>query len=311
MTAQGISPQGREVAKTCIILAGPTAAGKTSMAIDIAKHFNTKIISADSRQCYRELNIGVAKPSATALSTIPHYFINSHSIFQEVNAAAFEDYALTAATEIFNTADYAVVTGGTGLYIKAFCEGMDGIPEIPAKVRMQVIDEYENAGLRWLQEEVKNNDPEYYERGETFNPQRLMRALEVKRYTGFSILSYHSASKKKRPFRIVKTALGLPREQLYRNINSRVDQMMESGLLKEAESLFTYEHLNALQTVGYKELFESFKGLCSTAEAVENIKKHTRHYAKRQMTWFKKDNDFKWFSPDDFAGLVDYIKQQA
>ena len=277
------------------------------MAIRLAQHFNTKIISADSRQCYKELNIGVAKPTDEQLAAVQHYFINSHSIFDDVNAAAFEDYALAAADEIFKSSDYAIMVGGTGLYIKAFCEGMDEIPAIPVPIRNQVIADYEKFGLSWLQQEVKDKDPDFFETAEIYNPQRLMRALEVKRATGLSITSFYSSSKKSRPFSIVKAGLELPRDQLYGQINVRVDQMMQQGLLEEVRGLMPYAELNALQTVGYKELIAFVRGAITLEDAIAAIKTNTRHYAKRQMTWFKKDHVIQWFHPDDFHGLTCYL----
>ena len=294
--------------KTCIIIAGPTAVGKTALSIELAKHYQTSIVSADSRQCYRELNIGVAKPDATQLSAVTHYFVNSHQITEEVNAAIFEAYALNALDEIFRKADYAIVTGGTGLYIKALCDGMDGIPQVPTSVRQAVTTEYENRGLSWLQQEVQLTDPEYFNSGEINNPQRLMRALEVKRFTGSSIVSFHSYSKKQRPFNIIKVGLELPRTQLYDNIDQRVDRMMSDGLLEEAAALFPHCRLTALQTVGYKEIFEFITGRITLPQAVVDIKKHTRHYAKRQLTWFKKDEAMKWFAPGDFDVLKRYLQ---
>jgi tRNA dimethylallyltransferase len=293
--------------KTCIVVAGPTAVGKTAAAITLARHFNTSIISADSRQCYKELNIGVAKPDSTQLEAVRHYFINSHSITEDVNAAVFESYALAAAEEIFRSSDYVIMVGGTGLYIQAFCNGIDPIPPIPPAIRQKVISGYNEAGLSWLQEQVSVQDPGYFAGGETSNPQRLMRALEVKLHTGVSITSFHTASVTRRPFEIVKTALELPRAELYRNINHRVDEMMEAGLLGEVSALTPHAHRNALQTVGYSELFDYLNGMSTLETAVENIKKHTRHYAKRQMTWFRKDQAFQWFHPADEKGLIDFI----
>jgi tRNA dimethylallyltransferase len=275
--------------KTCIIVSGPTAVGKTSHAIELALKHNTKIISADSRQCFKQLNIGVAKPSVEQLEKVKHYFINTHSINEEVNAKIFEEYALNAVNEIFEKNDLAVMVGGTGLYIKAFMEGLDGIPEIDESARKEINENYLAKGFDWLQNELKKNDPVFFAKGEMQNPQRMLRALEVKLSTGKSISDFHSQKKVKRNFEIKVRLLELPREQLYNKINLRVDQMMESGLLKEAGSLYPYKHLNALQTVGYKELFDYFDGNISLQKAIEEIKKNTRHYAKRQMTWFKKN----------------------
>ncbi len=274
--------------KTCIIVSGPTAVGKTSYGIELALKYNTQIISADSRQCFKELNIGVAKPSFEQLKKVHHYFINSHSIHDEVNARIFEEYALETVNKIFEKNDVAIMIGGTGLYIKAFVEGLDEIPETDEAIRKKINEKYLANGFDWLQDELKKKDAVFFAKGEMQNPQRMLRALEVKLCTGKSILDFHSQKKQKRNFNIKVCLLELPREQLYNNINIRVDQMMESGLLKEAENLYSYKHLNALQTVGYKELFDYFDGKISFEKAVEEIKKNTRHYAKRQMTWFSR-----------------------
>ena len=284
--------------KTCIIIAGPTAVGKTSIALAIAKHFSTEIISADSRQCFKQLNIGVAKPSTAELGAVNHYFINSHSIEDDISAADFESYALKAIENIFLKNDVAVMVGGTGLYIKAFCEGMDEIPAIDPSVRNAIITDYNNNGIQWLREQVKEKDNDYFVKGEIENPQRMMRALEVKMSTGQSIISFHSKQKKERDFDIIKIGLELPREILYQHINKRVDQMMEAGLLEEVRSLVRFKRLNALQTVGYRELFDHLDGKITLEKAIELVKQNTRHYAKRQVTWFKKDLDVKWTPPD-------------
>ena len=274
--------------KTCIIVSGPTAVGKTDRAIELALQYNTEIISADSRQCYKELEIGVAKPSLSQLQKVKHYFINSHSIHEEVNAKVFEEYALKAVHEIFEKNDTAIMVGGTGLYIKAFAEGFDDFPEVEENIRKEINEEYKAKGFSWLQTQVKEHDPLFFDKGEIENPQRIIRALEVKLSTGKSILELYSGQKAKRDFEIKHILLDLPREQLYKNINHRVDEMMSAGLLQEVQSMFEYKELNALQTVGYRELFNYLEGNISLEEAVEEIKKNTRHYAKRQMTWFRK-----------------------
>jgi tRNA dimethylallyltransferase len=285
--------------KTCLVIVGPTAVGKTSLAIQLAQYFSTAIISADSRQCFKELNIGVAKPSATELQLVPHSFINSHSIKEDVNAAVFEHYAMQKVNEIFTKHDIAIMVGGTGLYIKAFCNGIDEVPAIDSAIREKIITHYQQNGLEWLQHEVEKNDPVYFVKGETKNPQRLMRALEVKLSTGKSIIEFQTQQKKQRDFNIIKIGLELTKEQLHKNINHRVDVMMEQGLLTEVENLLPYKNLNALQTVGYKELFEYFDGNTSLANAIDSIKINTRQYAKRQMTWFKKDEEVSWMDPAD------------
>ena len=283
--------------KNCIIIAGPTAVGKTNLALELAQHLSIPIISADSRQCFKELNIGVAKPSAEALQTVPHYFINSHSIHDEVNAVVFEQYALQKVQEIFTTHDTAIMVGGTGLYIKAFCEGIDALPEIDFSIRENIIISYHQHGLQWLQNEVEKNDPVYFSKGEIKNPQRLMRALEVKLSSGKSITHFQTQQKKERNFNIIQIGLELNREALEKNINQRTNQMMEDGLFNEVKKLQPYKKLNALQTVGYKEIFDHLDGHISLEEAVEKIKINTRQYAKRQMTWFKKVIGVKWVSP--------------
>lgn len=293
--------------KTVILIAGPTAVGKTSLALELAKKFSTAIISADSRQCYRELNIGVAKPSTQQLAEIKHYFINSHSIHDLVNASCFEKYALDKADEIFLHHDVAVMVGGTGLYIKAFCEGLDDIPEVSLKIRAQIIEEYKLNGMEWLRKKVEEEDNLFWLRSDIQNPQRLMRSLEVKRSTGRSILSFRKEIKRNRPFKILKIGLDLPRNELYRRIDNRVDMMMECGLVEEARSLIVFQNLNALRTVGYAELFEFFNGKATLMDASENIKKHTRHYAKRQMTWFRKDADMRWFLSGDTDKITEFI----
>lgn len=288
-----------------IIIAGPTASGKTDIAIQLAQHFNTEIISADSRQCFKELNIGVAKPSPEQLAAVHHYFINSHSITDNLSAADFERYALDAADKIFEKSNTAIICGGTGLYIKAFCEGLDAIPETDPAIKEEIAAGFAAMGIEWLREQIENEDPIFFEKGESQNPHRLMRALEVKRSTGKSILELQTKLKKERPFEIIKICLDLPREVLYERINHRVDVMMEAGLEEEVKGLLPNKSLNALQTVGYRELFDYFEGEISLARAVELIKQNTRNYAKRQVTWFKKDDAVKWLKPDD---VFDYCK---
>lgn len=287
-----------------ILICGPTAVGKTALAIELAKHFGTSIISADSRQCFNELNIGVAKPSSHELDSVPHYFIDSHSIHEKVDAAIFEQYALNAADKIFQKNTNVIMVGGTGMYIRAFCEGLDEIPKTDEAIEKKVRESYTLNGLEWLQQTVEKEDPIYFSAGENQNPQRLMRALEVKRTTGNSILFYQQKKKMERPFNIIKIGLELPREILYQRINKRVDIMLNEGLLDEAKKLFPFQHLNALQTVGYREFFEYLNGNCTLETAVENLKMNTRRYAKRQMTWFKKDADIKWFAPDAISNIL-------
>lgn len=292
---------------TVVVIAGPTAVGKTALSLQLAQRYGTAIISADSRQCFRELNIGVAKPEPHELALVPHYFINSHSIQDEVNAAVFEQYALQAAAAIFQQHSIAIMVGGTGLYIKAFCEGIDSIPPVPAAIHDAVIDLYNEKGLEWLQQELAAKDPAFWQTAEQQNPQRLMRALEVLYATGESITRFRTAQKVERPFNIIKIGLELPREQLHQRIHQRVDAMMQTGLLEEVTDLLPYRQLNALQTVGYRELFDYLDQQITLEQAIDQLKTNTRHYAKRQMTWFRKDKDLRWFHPSQEQEVRAYV----
>lgn len=293
---------------TVIVIAGPTAAGKTALAIQVAQAYGTAIISADSRQCYRELSIGTAKPSPQELQTVPHYFIDSHSIKEEVSAGLFERLALQYAQDIFERTPVAVMCGGTGLYIKAFCEGIDDMPAIPPAIRGAINKQYEKEGLSWLQQELQKLDPGFYAVAETRNPQRLIRALEVLEATGRSITAFRTANRVQRDFRIIKIGVTLPKELLHRNIHHRVDQMMAAGLVDEVRSVLPYRDHNALQTVGYQEIFDHLDGKISLEQAADLIKTHTRQYAKRQLTWFRKDKEFHWFDPQDPEQLFKYLQ---
>jgi tRNA dimethylallyltransferase len=293
-----------------VVVAGPTASGKTGVAIQLARHFQTDILSADSRQCYRELNIGVAKPNPAELAAAKHFFIDSHSIHHPADAASFATYGLGVLDNIFSEKNIAIAAGGTGLYIKALCQGVDDIPEVPAPVREQVVELFNAGGLEELQKKLKETDPLYYREGEINNPQRVMRALEVAMHTGFSIKHYQQGLAKPRPFRVLYLGMEVAREQLHRQINQRVDTMMETGLLNEAEQLLPFRQLNALQTVGYAELFDYFDNKISLQEAVEQIKIHTRQYAKRQITWFKKVPGIHWIAPASLDEMKRIIGEQ-
>jgi len=295
--------------KTAIIIVGPTAVGKTSVAIEFAKRFHTEIISADSRQCFKELNIGVARPPEEELRNVRHYFIASHSIHESVNVGTFEQYALQKANELFHVHDPIIVTGGTGLYVKAFCEGLDEIPNVPNNTRKEIISNYDRNGIEWLQKQIQEKDPRFYASGEIQNPHRLMRALEVVEATGLSILEFRRGQKETRDFNIVKIGLELPKEELHRNINTRVDNMVNAGLVEEATQLAPFKNLNALQTVGYTEIFDYLDGKISLEQAAELIKQNTRQYAKRQMTWFKKDKEVRWFAPSQLSEIEYYLNK--
>ena len=279
---------------TVIIIVGPTASGKTDAAIQLAQHFNANIISADARQCYIELNIGVAKPTIQQLATVPHHFINTHHITETLSVNVFEQYAIQKVQECFKTNQYIVVAGGTGLYVKAFCEGIDYLPNIPDEIRQSLRLQYAEKGIAWLQNQLHVYDPLFAQTDDLQNPQRMLRALEVVVHTGKSIRTFQTGAKQHRPFRIIKMGLEWEREILYNRINKRVEVMMQQGLEEEVKALIPYKHLPALQTVGYQELFAYFEGRCSLNEAVANIQQNTRHYAKRQLTWFKKDPSIQW-----------------
>lgn len=281
--------------KTVYIVVGPTAVGKTSFAISLAKQLHTEIISADARQCFRELNIGVARPSVNELSAVPHHFIASHSIHDQVNASVFEKYAIEKTEHLFKQHDSIVMVGGTGLYVQAFCEGLDNIPSIDPSIREQIIVQYKREGIAWLQQQVAENDPLFWEQAEKTNPQRLMRALEVIKGTGVSIIRFQNKNKVVRPFKIVKIGLEMPRAELYQRINERALEMVKMGLEEEVRSLLSFFHLNALQTVGYREWLGYFDHMITKQRVIELIQLNTRHYAKRQMTWFKKDLSIQWF----------------
>ena len=283
------------MSKTVYIIVGPTAIGKTALAIQLAKHLQTEIISADARQCYKELNIGVARPSIEELNQVPHHFIASHSIQETVNASVFEHYALDIAEKLFETKENIVMVGGTGLYIKAFCEGLDDIPAIDPAIRSNIITAYESNGLAWLQAQLAQKDPAYWEQAEQENPQRLMRALEVIEGLGKSILTFQCRQKKERPFKIVTIGMEMDRALLYDRINLRVESMISAGLEQEVNSLLPYFSLNVLQTVGYREWLAYFNKEVTLKEVINSIQQNTRHYAKRQMTWFKKDSTIRWF----------------
>jgi tRNA dimethylallyltransferase len=295
--------------KTCIIIVGPTAVGKTSLSIELARQFNTSIISADSRQCFIELNIGVAKPSLEQLHAVKHYFINSHHVNEEVNAAVFERLALEWADEIFKHNNVAVMVGGTGLYVKAFAEGLDEVPPSSTEIRNNIISTYNEKGIAWLQQEIKERDPLYFAEGEIHNPQRMMRALEVVIVSGKSILSFRKGEQKKRPFDILTIGLEKPKAILYEQINRRVDEMIEAGLAEEVRKLIPFRELNALQTVGYKELFEFFDGKIKLEKSIELIKQNTRHYAKRQLTWFKRNRNIHWFDSAETLACTAFVNE--
>ncbi|WP_458333566.1 tRNA (adenosine(37)-N6)-dimethylallyltransferase MiaA [Peijinzhouia sedimentorum] len=292
-----------------VIISGPTAVGKTDLTIELAKLFDTEIISADSRQFYKELEIATAKPSRKQLSEVNHHFINSLSIHQKYDVIDFENDSLTLIGKLFKTKNVVLVSGGSGLFIRVLCEGLDPLPEVPDIVRAIINQEYEAEGLDSLQKELAQADPEYYAEVDINNPQRVIRAIEIIRATGQKFSSFRKKKKVERPFRILKIVLNRDREELYERINIRVDMMFEQGLLDEAKELLSFKDLNALQTVGYSELFPALQGEYSIEEADRLIKRNSRRYAKRQLTWFKKEQDSHWFHPDQKEEIIKLIRE--
>ena len=311
----------KKTKNTLIVIAGPTAIGKTSLSISLATHFSCPIISADSRQFFREMHIGTAKPSAEEMQGIQHYFIDSHSITDNYNVGKFEKDAIELLNELFQKYEIVIMVGGSGLYIDAVCNGFDELPEGDATIREHIQLLHRSEGTKGLTQLLKQLDPVYYERVDKQNPQRLSRALEVCLATGKPYSSLRKEKMKPRPFTVIKIGLNTSRDILYARINQRVDQMMKQGLLEEVKRLEKYRHLNALQTVGYKELFdcllhlemqendyEQYRQLL--IQATELIKQNTRRFAKRQLTWFRRDALIKWFEYDDIQSILAHIDNQ-
>ena len=294
--------------KYLIVLAGPTASGKTETAIKLAKALGTEIISADSRQIYKEMTIGTAVPSSEELTAVKHHMIQHVSIKQNYDVARYEQEVLLLLDELFAKYDHVVLSGGTGLYLDAVCKGLDNIPETSPEIRASVQNFLKDKGLTALQDEVKTKDPEYYAQVDKNNPRRLQRALEVIWQTGQTFSFYRKQKPFPRSFEIIRTAIETERQLLHNRINLRVESMVNNGLVEEARKLYPNKNLNALNTVGYKELFEYLEGKTTLNEALEQIKTNTRQYAKRQLTWFRKNNEYKWFKKDDLQALLTYVK---
>ena len=293
-----------------IVITGPTAAGKTSLAIEVASDFFTEIISADSRQFYKEMRIGTGAPTAAELKTVPHHFIGHISIHDVYNVSRFEEDALKKLDQLFTIRNPIILTGGSGLYINAVCHGIDDLPDPDNGLRSMLKDLYHTQGIKALQDKVKEIDPEYYADVDQSNPKRLFRAIEVCLTTGVTYSSLRKNKPKPRNFRVIKIGLNRDRQELYRRINHRVDKMMDEGFLSEAKALYCYRHLNALNTVGYKELFDHLDAKITLDEAVEKIKTNSRRYAKRQLTWFRKDPEITWFHADDLPGIMNAINEK-
>ncbi|WP_295655662.1 tRNA (adenosine(37)-N6)-dimethylallyltransferase MiaA [uncultured Mucilaginibacter sp.] len=293
--------------KILIVIAGPTAVGKTTLAIDLARHYQTEIVSADSRQYYREMAIGTAKPTPEELAQAKHHFVNSHSVTDSYNVGDFEQDGLKVIDELFKSHDKVILAGGSGLYIKAICEGFDELPPVDEAVRNELNKLYAQKGIEYLQDRLKTADPVYHEQVDLNNPQRIIRALEVMQSSGKAFSSYHTSSVKQRPFKTVKIGLNLPRELLYQRINLRVDEMIKQGLIDEVRGLLPYKDYNALNTVGYSEIFDYLDGLTDLETAIALIKQNTRRFAKRQLTWFNKDKDMTWFAPNQIKAMIELI----
>lgn len=295
--------------KTLIVIVGPTAIGKTALAIAIAQYFKTEIISADSRQFFKEMSIGTAKPDAEELAAATHLFVNSHSVTQLFSTGDFEVEALKTLNSIFKNHDTAIMVGGSGLYINAVCKGLDDMPDIDLNIRAKLNKQFEKEGITAIQLQLQQHDPEYFAKVDQNNPQRMIRGLEVVLSTGQKLSSMLTNQKKERPFNIIKIGLNTEREKLYNQINLRVDKMMEAGLLDEVKSLLPYRQYNALNTVGYAEIFDYLDGKQSLEKAIEMIKQNTRRFAKRQLTWFRRDEEIVWFEPNENQKVIDFIKQ--
>ncbi|MBL4716263.1 MAG: tRNA (adenosine(37)-N6)-dimethylallyltransferase MiaA [Bacteroidia bacterium] len=291
-----------------LVIVGPTAVGKTEIAIEVAQLIDTDIISADSRQFYKELNIGVAKPTEDQLAKVKHHFINSISVTDEYNVGMFEKDSLDCLAEIYSSNNCAVMVGGSGLFIRAVCEGLDDLPDGNKEVRERLNNEFEKNGVEYLSGKLKEVDIEYYNEVDVFNHRRIIRALEVYELTGHKFSSFRNGNKTQRPFEVHKIGLDLDREVLYERINKRVDLMIENGLIEEARNLYPQKNLSSLQTIGYTELFDFFDGNISEDEAIDLIKQNSRKYAKRQMTWFRKDKDIEWFDPQNKEAIIKYVR---
>ena len=293
--------------KTLIVITGPTAVGKTACCLDIAKHYGLPIINADSRQIFQELRIGTARPTEEQMQKVKHYFVGTLRLNDYYSASLFEQQVLALLEQLFQTHDYALMAGGSMMYIDAVCDGIDDIPTIDDVTRETMKRRLKEEGLETLCEALKRLDPDYYEIVDRQNPRRVIHALEICTMTGKTYTSFRKREKRERPFEIIKIGLNRPREELYTRINQRVDQMMADGLLDEARQLYPLKGLNALNTVGYKELFDYFDGRWSLEEAVERIKGNTRRYARKQLTWFKKDERIRWYHPDDQNKIMNEI----
>lgn len=292
---------------TLIVITGPTAVGKTQLTLELAKHYGIPVINADSRQIYKELKIGTASPTEEQLKQVRHYFVGSKSINEYYNASMYEQEVMQLLESLFTTSPVQMLSGGSMMYIDAVCNGIDDIPTIREDIRTEMKRRYQEEGLEALCEDLKKLDPEHYETVDRQNYRRVIHALEICYQTGKTYTSFRKQTKKERPFKIVKIGLNRNREELYKRINQRVDDMMAQGLLDEARAMTPYREVNALNTVGYKELFDYMNERWSLEEAVERIKGNTRRYARKQLTWYKRDENIRWFHPDQQQEILNYI----
>lgn len=295
---------------TLIVIVGPTAIGKTALAIELAQMYSTEIISTDSRQFFKEMAIGTAKPSAEELSTVKHHFIDSHSVQDFFSTGDFEIEALKSLERLFEKHKVVVAVGGSGLYVNALCNGLDELPEIDLSVREELNRRLETKGIDSIRQELEKVDPIYFDKVDTNNPQRMIRGLEMFLSNGITLSSLLTKEKKVRPFNIVKIGLNMDRAALYERINNRVDKMIQSGLIQEVQSLQHFKHLNALRTVGYSEIFNYLDGIVPLEEAISKIKQNTRRFAKRQLTWFNKDMEIKWYEPSQINCIKEFLSQK-
>ena len=296
--------------KTLLVIAGPTAVGKTACGVEVARHFGSEVISADSRQIYRECSIGTAVPTSEELSAVPHHFIQCVSLGEPYNASIFEEAVLQKLKILFSKHSLVLMVGGSGLYIDAVCRGIDELPSADPVLRKQLHQRFRNEGLGPLTEELKRLDPRSYERIDLKNHMRVLKALEVSIQTGSPYSSFLSATAKPRPFSILEVALDMERDQLYRRINHRVDRMMEAGLLDEVESLSSFRYENAMKTVGYRELFRYLDGEVGLDEAVDLIKRNTRKFARKQITWFRKGERYHWITSEHAANVISWAEER-
>lgn len=296
--------------KFLVVITGPTGIGKTSVSIDVARYFQSEIISSDSRQIFRELSIGTAVPDAEERKAVPHHFVHSHSLEEDYNASRFEKDVLELLEKLYMKHNMVLLVGGSMLYVDAVCKGIDLMPDADPEIRQKLKQQFENEGIESLRLQLKKLDPDYYKTVDLKNPNRIIHALEISIQTGKPYSSFRTETTKERHFKIIKIGLNCDRNELHNRINQRVDKMIESGLLEEARSVYDKKHLNSLNTVGYRELFSHFDGEISKEDAFGLIKRNSRRYARKQITWFRRDPEMQWFEPDETVKIIEYISEK-